>query len=127
RTSTRQRARTRPRTHLPNPTMNAGMRIGMNPRMNRRMRVGDKPLRRQSRSLQIAPRKPNTRNVKLANNPSRNRLKTRVQYIDPVIGQRTPNGDVQPTFVTGYSMADRIDRGFRRAIKIRAPSDLNVA
>jgi hypothetical protein len=86
--------------------------------MNPGMRVGDKPLRRQSRSLQIPTRKPDPRDVKLANNSSRYRLKPTVQNINPIIGQRTPNRDIQARFVTSYSMADRIDCGFRRAIEI---------
>ena len=49
----------------------------------RAIRVGDKPLRRQTRPLQIAPRQSNPRDVQLADNTRRYRLKTRVQNIGP--------------------------------------------
>ena len=91
------------------------------------MRVGDKPLRRQTRTMQIAPRKPNTRNVKLANNTRRHRLKTTVQNVNSIIGKRTPNRDLQATFVPcTNNMANRIDRSFGRTIKVGDPIDLEV-
>ena len=48
------------------------------------MRVRDKPLRRQSKTTQITPRKTNTRNVKLPNNPNRNSLQPAVQNINTI-------------------------------------------
>src|SRR5262249_34639627 len=50
------------------------------------MRVRNKPLRRQPRSAQIAARKPRARNVKLPAYPSRNWLKSTVQYVNTQIG-----------------------------------------
>src|ERR1700726_383731 len=61
--------------------------------------VRNKPLRRQPRTIQIAPRKPRPRYVQLPRYPRRYRLQTAVQYINPIIGQRTT--DRNPGFVTG--------------------------
>src|SRR5215475_6997174 len=55
------------------------------------MRVRNKPLRRQPRSAQIAARKPRARNVKLPAYPSRNWLKSTVQYINTRVPDRTAN------------------------------------
>src|SRR5512133_3422848 len=52
----------------------------VHPAPRRTVRVGHKPLRRQSRSPQIAARQPRSRDVKLPAYPSRDRLKTSVQY-----------------------------------------------
>ena len=54
-------------------------------------RVGHKPLRRQSGTPQIAARQPRPRNVKLARNPDRNRLKPTVQNINPRVPDRPAN------------------------------------
>src|SRR5262245_53866241 len=58
----------------------------VHPAPRRSMRVGNKPLRRQTRTTQIAARQARARNVKLPAHPSRNRLKTTVQYINAQIG-----------------------------------------
>ena len=56
------------------------------PRRTRKrpIRIRDKPLPRQTRTVEIPPRKPNTPNVKLPNNTPRNRLKTTVQDINTI-------------------------------------------
>src|SRR2546429_7410042 len=51
--------------------------------------VRNKALPRQTPPPNIPPPNPSTRNVKPPDNPNRNRLQTTVQYIDPVVGQRT--------------------------------------
>src|SRR5262249_12928127 len=55
------------------------------------MRVRNKPLRRQPRSAQIAARKPRARNENLPASPSRNWLKSTVQYINTRVPDRTAN------------------------------------
>ena len=80
------------------------------------MRVRDKPLRRQTRTPQIAPRKPNTRDVKLANNPRRHRLKSTIQNIDPRVPDRTADRrgkSAEERFAHG-----RTDRRFGRTVSI---------
>src|SRR5215471_19920108 len=54
------------------------------------MRVRNKPLRRQTRSAQIAARQPRTGNVELPAHPSRNRLKSTVQYVNSRVRYRPP-------------------------------------
>src|SRR5262245_21316047 len=61
----------------------------VHPAPRRSMRVGNKPLRRQTRTTQIAARQSRARNVKLPAHPSRNRLKTTVQYINPRVRYRS--------------------------------------
>src|SRR5262245_50656083 len=61
----------------------------VHPAPRRSMRVGNKPLRRQTRTTQIAARQPRARDVKLPAHPSRYRLKTTVQYINPRVPDRT--------------------------------------
>src|SRR5262245_34832646 len=63
----------------------------VHPAPRRSMRVGNKPLRRQSRTTQIAARQPRSRNVQLPTHPSRYRLQTRVQYINPRVRYRSPD------------------------------------
>ena len=46
----------------------------VHPPPRRTKRIGHKPLRRQTRTSQIAPRQPRSRNVKLPANPGRYRL-----------------------------------------------------
>ena len=60
------------------------------------------PLRRQPRTIEIAPRNTQPRNIKLPNNPSRHSLKTGVQNINPIVRQRTTYGELrlQLIFVT---------------------------
>src|SRR4029453_2617532 len=53
--------------------------------------IRHKTLRSQPATTQIASPNPRTRDVKLPNNPNRNRLQTTVQNINTVVGQRTAN------------------------------------
>src|SRR5215210_7197644 len=55
------------------------------------VRIRNKALRRQTRTLQITSRNTRARNVKLPNNPNRDRLKTRVQNINPRVPNRSAN------------------------------------
>src|SRR5262245_27192895 len=61
----------------------------VHPAPRRSMRVGHKPLRRQPRSSQITARQPRTGDVELPAYPSRNRLKTTVQHINPRVRYRS--------------------------------------
>src|SRR6266511_4069625 len=53
--------------------------------------IRHKALRSQPPTTQIAPPNPRTRDVKLPNNPNRNRLQTTVQNINTVVPYRTTN------------------------------------
>src|SRR5262250_78701 len=53
--------------------------------------VRNKTLRRQTPAPNIAAPNPSTRDVKLPDNPNRNRLQTTVQYINPRVPDRTAN------------------------------------
>src|SRR4029079_14646909 len=55
--------------------------------------VRHKPLRGQPTPPHIAARKPRTRNVKLPHNPTRNRLQTTIQNINPRVRYRPPIRD----------------------------------
>ena len=66
----------------------------VHPRPGRTMRVRDKPLRASDPRDADNPRaRPKPRDVKLANNTRRNRLKTGVQNIDPIVRKRTADRD----------------------------------
>ena len=54
-------------------------------------RTRHEPLRRQTRTVQITPRKTMTRYVKLARNTHRNRLKLSIKNINPRVRDRTTN------------------------------------
>src|SRR5437660_11037498 len=56
--------------------------------------VRNKALPRQTATPNIPPTNPSTRNVKLPDNPNRNRLQATIQYINPRAPDRTTN---QPT------------------------------
>src|SRR5262245_24304336 len=83
------------------------------------MRVRNKPLRRQPRSAQIAARKPRARNVKLPAYPSRNWLKSTVQYISTRVRYRPSdrNGIVE-VGSTGDREASAERRALGRAIAV---------
>src|SRR5438876_7275969 len=53
--------------------------------------VRNKTLRRQPAAPNIPAPNPTTRDVKLPNNPNRNRLQTTIQYINPQIGDAAPD------------------------------------
>ena len=61
----------------------------VHPAPSRAMRVRDKPLRRQTRTPQVAPRNPKTRDVQLPRHTRRQRLETRSQNINPRVPDRT--------------------------------------
>src|SRR5262245_53582889 len=63
----------------------------VHPAPRRSMRVRNKPLRRQTCSAQIAARQPRSRDVKLPAYPSRDRLKTSVQHVNPRVRYRPPD------------------------------------
>src|SRR5262249_17364456 len=70
---------------------------------------------------------PSPRDVKLPNNPNRHRLQTIVQYINPVVGQRTPDRDARIGLLTFHSKSNCIDRGFGRTVKIGDARNLEMA
>src|SRR5215510_3427164 len=91
----------------------------VHPAPRRSMRVGNKPLRRQTRTTQIAARQSRARNVKLPAHPSRNRLKTRVQHINPRVPDRSPN---RRSDRTGQRLAHgRANRRLGRTIGVDHP------
>src|ERR1700745_1713796 len=53
--------------------------------------IRNKALPRQTPAPNIPPTNPSTRNVKLPNNPNRDRLQTTIQYITPRVPDRTAN------------------------------------
>src|SRR5262249_16531434 len=59
------------------------------------IRVGNKPPPRQTRPPEITPPQPQPTNVKLPKNPSRNRLKSTIQYIDLVVRQCMADRDAR--------------------------------
>src|SRR4030088_740839 len=69
-------------------------------------------------TTQIPPRTPPPRYVQPPRSPRRYRLQTAVQYINPVIGQRTTDRDAQPGLVSFDRKANGIDRGFSRTIEM---------
>src|SRR5262249_52277388 len=74
----------------------------------------NKAPRRQPATPNIPTTNPSPRDVKLPNNPSRHRLQTIVQDINPVVGQRTPDRDARIGLLTFDSKSNGIDRGFGR-------------
>src|SRR5262249_9917037 len=69
---------------LQNPVTTPARQVSgaIHPAPRRPKRIGHKPLRRQTSSPRIAARKARARNVKLACNPSSNRLETTIQNVN---------------------------------------------
>src|SRR6516164_1041569 len=81
--------------------------------------VRNKALPRQTPAPNIPTPNPSTRNVKLPDNPNRNRLQTTIQYINPRVPDRTTKRrytGARQRFTHG-----RADRRLRRAIGIDHP------
>src|SRR4249920_2079528 len=72
--------------------------------------IRNKALPRQTATTNIPPPNPSTRDVKLPNNPNRNRLQTIVQNIDQVVGQRTTNRNARIGLLTFNRKSNGIDR-----------------
>src|SRR5262245_46311988 len=83
----------RPPQELKHPVRPPARKIAaaVHPAARLAIRVRDKPLRRQTKPAEIAPRNALPRNVKLANNSRRNRLKSTIQHINPRVPDRTVN------------------------------------
>src|SRR5215469_10170680 len=64
--------------------------------------VRNKALPRQTPAPNIAAPNPSTRDVKLPDNPNRNRLQTTVQYINPRVPDRTTKRDLARAIVTAW-------------------------
>src|SRR5262249_1389882 len=82
------------------------------------MRVRNKPLRRQTRSAQIAPRQPRTRDVEFPAHPSRNRLKSTVQNISAIIGKRAPDRNAPLVSVAIQNKRGGVDTALGRTIRV---------
>src|SRR5256884_7018559 len=70
--------------------------------------VRNKALPRQTATPNIPPTNPSTRNVKLPDNPNRNRLQATIQYIGSVVGQRTTDRDARTGLLTFDSKSNGI-------------------
>src|SRR5499433_2190286 len=88
--------------------------------------IRNKALRRQPATPDIPTPNPSPRDVKLPNNPNRHRLQTTIQYINPVVGQRTPDRDARIGLLTFHSKSNCIDRGFGRTVKIGDARNLEM-
>src|SRR5262249_20997469 len=89
--------------------------------------VRNKTLPRQTATPNIPPPNPSPRNVKLPNNPNRNRLQAIIQNIDPVVGQRTADRDARDALFVLNRKSNCIDRGLGRTVKIGDVRDLEMA
>src|ERR1700746_1025496 len=87
----------------------------------------NKALPSQRAPTNIPPTNPSTRDVKLPNNPNRNRLQTIVQNIDPVVAQRTTDRDARIGLLPFDRKSKGIDRGFGRTVKIGDMRNLKMA
>src|SRR5262249_35378109 len=85
-----------------------------------------KPLPAPPATPDIPTTNPSPRDVKLPNNPNRHRLQTTIQYINPVVGQRTPDRDARIGLLTFHSKSNCIDRGFGRTVKIGDARNLEM-
>src|SRR5262244_2376712 len=79
--------------------------------------VGNKTLRRQTAAPNIAAPNPSPRDVKLPDNPNRNRLQATIQYINPRVPDRTTNRDLARAIVTAWPIG-HVDGGFGRTVKV---------
>src|SRR5262249_3236219 len=80
--------------------------------------VRNKTLHRQTTAPNLAAPNPSTRNVKLPNNPNRNRLQTTIQYINPRVPNRTTKRRCLRVIVI-ESHDRRPDRSLGRSVEIR--------
>src|SRR3989475_11147862 len=80
--------------------------------------VRNKALPRQTATPNIPAPNPTTRNVKLPNNPNRNRLQTTIQYINPRVPNRTTKRRCLRVIVI-ESHDRRPDRSLRRSVELR--------
>src|SRR5215813_1864643 len=89
--------------------------------------IRNKALRRQPATPDIPTPNPSPRDVKLPNNPNRHRLQTTIQYINPVIGQRTPDRDARIGLLTVDSKSNCINRDLGRTVEIGDARNLEMA
>src|SRR6516225_178675 len=87
--------------------------------------VRNKTLRRQTTAPNIAASNPS--HVKLPNNTNRNSLQATIQYIDPVVAQRTPDRDARTALLALNSKSNCVDRDLGRTIKIGDVRNLEMA
>src|SRR5262249_5270855 len=89
--------------------------------------IRNKPLTRKTATTNIPPPNPSPRYVKLPNHPNRHRLQTTIQYIGPVVAQRTTDRDARTGLLAFNSKSNGIDRGFGRTVKIGDVRNLEMA
>src|SRR5262252_8826249 len=97
---------------IPAPARQVPAAVHPAPRSTKAIR--NKALRRQTPAPNISTPNPSPRNVKLPNNPNRNRLQAAIQYINPRVPDRTTkrrDTGARQRFTHG-----RADRRLRRAI-----------
>src|SRR5262249_56003921 len=85
----RGRAPQKLKTPTPAPARQAPAAVHPAPRSTKPIR--NKALRRQPATPNIPPPNPSPRDVKLPNNPSRHRLQTTIQYINPRVPDAAPD------------------------------------
>src|SRR5262249_13639121 len=102
-------------TPIPAPARQVPAAVHPAPRSAKAVR--NKTLPRQTATPNIPPPNPSPRNVKLPNNPNRNRLQTTIQYINPRVPNRTTKRDLARAIVTAWPIG-HVDGGFGRTVKI---------
>ncbi len=90
----------------------------VHPAARRPERVRNKALPSQTPATQITTRHTRSRNVKLTNNPNRNRLQTTIQHVHLIVGQRTTDRDLRAGLLVFEDKSNCIDGRLRRTIKI---------
>src|SRR5262245_34993317 len=90
----------------------------VHPAPRRSMRVRNKPLRREPRTAQIATRQPRSRDVELPAYPSRDRLKTSVQNISAIIGERPPYRNASVVSVAVQNKGGGVDTALGGTIRV---------
>src|SRR6266478_4322978 len=72
----------------------------------------------QTHATQITTRHTRSRNVKLPNNPNRNRLQTTIQHVHLIVGQRMTDRDLRAGLLVFEDKSNCIDGRLRWTIKI---------
>src|SRR5262249_35009821 len=80
----------------------------------------NKALPRQTPAPNIPTPNPSARNVKLPDNPNRNRLQATIQYINPRVPDRTTNRDLARAIVTAWPIRP-LHRAFHPTLKLFHP------
>src|SRR4029450_11144010 len=111
----------------PNPAPARQVPAAVHPHPRSPIPIRNKTLTRQRATTNIATPNPGPRYVKLPNNTNRHRLQTTIQYIGPVVAQRTTNRDARTGLLTFDHKSNGIDGGFGRTITIGDVRNLELA